>query len=731
MEFNARVLAEAENAVVPLLERVKFLSIFASNLDEFFMVRVAALWRMVQEQIPVVDSPDDLTSSQTLTLIKKRVEELQMRVLSITEVLLNELRTANIHIISPSELSEGQTRMLANYFSEQVAPVLTPLSVDPGHPFPYLSNLRLYMVAVFDIGKEGLHSDEPIYSLVEIPSILPRLISVEDTNGAMKFILLEDVIRMFLDQVVVGFAVKDIFMIRATRNFDYRLLENEVVDLLSSVHSQVTKKWEQEVIRLEVSQNIPEDLLMVFRHALEVADEDIYRISGPMDLASLGPAFRNIDRPMLKDPAFNPRVPARLADNSDIFQVISEGELMVHHPYDSFYAVTRFLYAAATDPDVLAIKQTLYRTSGDSPIIDALLTAAENGKQVVAVIELKARFDEKANIVWARRLERAGVNVVYGFVGYKTHAKAALVVRREKGRLVRYAHLSTGNYNSSTARIYTDIGMFTCDKEITADVGNLFNFLTGYNILVGEKRLVQSRFPTTFQSLALSPFGNRQACMALVDQEIAFQKQGRGGHIIAKMNALVDKQMIDKLYEASRAGVKIDLIVRGMCCLVPGEPMLSENIRVVSVIDRFLEHSRIFYCQAGGEHRVYLASSDWMPRNFDRRIEIMWPVKSETIRMVILNDILRTYLADNQKSWALQASGHYVRVPMTSEVPVRSQQDFIETAREEGVKSIPYETAIRQKKNTDSPVAKERTTRKRAARPKVPNSNSGSSNSNQ
>jgi polyphosphate kinase len=713
LEFNARVLSEAEDSTVPLLERAKFLSIFASNLDEFFMVRVAGLWRMVQEQFQVLDSPDNLTSSQALGMIKKRVEDLQARCSACAEKVWRELEQNNISLKKFADLSKEQQDYLSLYFSEQISPVLTPLSVDPAHPFPYLSNLRPYLVAVFDTSQENIPSDEPIYSLIEIPSLLPRLIPLVESPDSTQYILIEDVIRQYLDQILVGFPIKQVFQVRVTRNFDYNLLESEVVDLLKSVHTEINKKWEQEVVRLEVSTNFPDDILTVFKSALEIADEDIYRIAGPMDMATLSSISR-LDRPVLRDPPFNPRLPARLAESNDIFSVIAEGDLMVHHPYDSFYAVTRFLYAAATDPDVLAIKQTLYRTSGDSPIVDALLTAAENGKQVVAVIELKARFDERANIVWARRLERAGVNVVFGFVGYKTHAKAALVVRREKGKVVRYVHLATGNYNSTTARLYTDIGVFTCDREITTDISNLFNFLTGYNILAGEKRLVQSRYPTHFSAISLAPFKIRESFISLIDDEIKHHRAGKEGRIIAKMNALTDKEIIDKLYEASQAGVKISLIVRGMCCLVPGQAGLSENIEVISLLDRFLEHSRIYYFRAGGEERVFLSSADWMPRNFDRRIEIAWPLRSKALVRQVIDEIFPAYLQDNTKAWRLLPDGTYLKAQAVGVTVVRAQQIFIEMAREEGVKSIPYETAIRQKKTTDSPVAKERSARKKS-----------------
>jgi polyphosphate kinase len=714
IEFNARVLAEAEDAQVPLLERAKFLSIFASNLDEFFMVRVAGLWKMVQEQFQVLDSPDDLTSGQALAMIKKKVEDLQTRCSRCAEQILSELAEKNIVCKKFEDLSRDQQDYLAQYFSEQIAPVLTPLSVDPAHPFPYLSNLRPYFVAEFDTSAENLPSEEPIYSLIEIPSLLPRVINLVEQPNETQFILIEDVIRQYLDQIVVGFPIKRVYQVRVTRNFDYNLLESEVVDLLKSVHREINKKWEQEVVRLEVSDDFPEEILSVFRTALEIADEDIYKIPGLMNLSTLS-AISRLDRPTLKDPPFNPRLPARLAESNDIFAVINEADLMVHHPYDSFYAVTRFLYAAATDPDVLAIKQTLYRTSGDSPIIDALLTAAENGKQVVAVIELKARFDERNNIVWARRLERAGVNVVFGFVGYKTHAKAALVVRRERGKVVRYAHLATGNYNSTTARLYTDVGLFTCDKDITQDIANLFNFLTGYNILAGEKRLVQSRYPTNFKVISLAPFSIRENFIKLIEDEIRHHKSGKAGRIICKMNALTDKEIIDRLYEASQAGVQITLLVRGMCCLVPGKPGLSENIEVKCLLDRFLEHSRIYYFHAGGEDKMYLSSADWMPRNFDRRIEIAWPIRSKKLVDQVLREILAVYLQDTAKTWRLNSDGSYHKLqPAHGEAVIRAQQFFIEMAREEGVKSIPYETAIRQKTTSDSPVAKERVPRKKS-----------------
>lgn len=711
LEFNARVLDEALTQETPLLERLKFLAIFANNLDEFFMVRVAGLKKMEQELLRITDSPDGMETSQVLAQIRQRTTELlgvQYRCLE--EKVLPTLATHDIKILDVAGLDPQQRKQLDAYFEAEVSPVLTPLGVDPAHPFPFLSNLSLYLVVV----PKHLRATEGEAGIgfVEIPSILPRLIPVQtESPSAAHFILLEDLIAANLTSLFFGLEPGDCYTIRVTRNLDYNLLENKVVDLLKSIQKEMQNREHQEVVRLEVDATLPEPILSLIKTSLNIHESDVYRVPRPLFIPGLM-ALHKIPLEHLKDSPFNPRLPPALAGNEDIFSVIAKKDLLVHHPYESFYAVTEFLHSAAHDPNVLAIKQTLYRSAGDSPIIDALIAAAENGKQVTAVIELKARFDEKNNIIWARRLERAGVNVVFGFVGLKTHSKAVLVVRREGHRLVRYVHLSTGNYNSSTAKLYTDVGFFTSDEAIGRDIAMIFNLITGFDVLTGTHRIKEQQVASQLQKIALSPVNLKATVLSLIDKEIEYKKKTGTGFIMAKMNSLVDKDIIDALYKASQAGVKVNLIVRGICCLRPGVPGISQNIEVISIIDRFLEHSRIYYFQSGGEHRVYLASADWMPRNMDRRIEIMWPIENLEIKARLTGEILRICWADNVKARHLTADGKYIKRKLRpGEEPVRSQAKFIEIAREGGIQSMPYEIAIRHnpmRKQGQRPIARKK-----------------------
>ena len=718
LEFNERVLFEAETAETPLLEKLKFLAIFSGNLDEFFMVRVAGLKKMVEEDFQTAEPSDELSDKETLAAIRERVIGLVARkYLCLQNIVLPGLRDHNVEIIGMNALDAKQREMMAGYFSREVFPVLTPMAVDPAHPFPFLTNLALYLLVQFKPVNTDAVSDIPAIGLVEIPSVLPRLIPIQPATsltvgaegGKRQYVLLEDLVAESLSSLFMGFEISASCTMRVTRNLDYTLLENEVVDLLKSVQREVTSREHQEAVRVDLSGEVPDNVMRLLMRELRIEGADVYQKPAPLMLQGLMGLY-NLPLPLLKDPPFNPRLPKQMESRDDIFSLIAEEDLLLHHPFDSFYPTIEFLHQAAHDPNVLAIKQTLYRTSGDSPIIDALIRAAENGKQVTAVVELKARFDEKNNITWARRLERAGVNVVFGFVGLKTHCKLILVVRRESGRLVRYVNVATGNYNSNTAKLYTDISYFTANEAVGEDVSTVFNLLTGFNILTGESKLRRRMIMPEFKKIALAPINLRTRIIDLIQREMNEAKKGAKAQIIAKMNALVDKEIIDKLYEASQAGVEIKLIVRGICCLRPGVPELSERIHVVSIVDRFLEHSRIYYFHGGGAREVYLGSADWMRRNMDRRIEVMFPVEDPDYREAIINNLLALYLADNVKAWILKADGSYVKLsPAPGEAPLRSQTSFIEMARLQGIKSIPYDEAIRHdsiKEKGHRPLAK-------------------------
>ncbi len=714
LEFNARVLDEAFAQDTPLLERVKFLSIFSSNLDEFFMVRVAGLKKMVTEGFDVSDSPDEMPCNDVLASLRKRTEEFvnkQHRYLH--QSVLPELEKHGVHIRKFSQLSDVQKAALAKYFQDEIFSVLTPLACDPTHPFPVLSNLALYLLVTFNCpleSQEGTSSKAPLtIGFVELPEILPRLIPIKGKPGEHLYVFLEDLVKEHLGKLFLGFEIEQVHYLRVTRNLDYTFLENQVVDLLKTIQKELTSREFHEVVRLEIDPELPESAIQKLKAALLLADQDIYKVPLPLNVCSLM-ALYQLPLDHLKESPFNPRLPREMAGSTDIFKLISEADMLIHHPYESFYAVVELLNSAAFDKDVLAIKQTLYRVSGDSPIIEALIAAAENGKQVTAVVELKARFDEKNNIIWARRLERAGVNVVFGFIGLKTHGKATLIVRREKLGLKTYVHLSTGNYNATTAKLYTDIGLFTARDDFGRDISALFNLLTGFNILTGEKRLAKKGMVPEFSKIFIAPIGLKVAILRLIDREIECQKKHGSGLIVAKMNGLTDKEIIKKLYQASQAGVKIQLIVRGICCLRPGIKGVSDNIQVISIIDRFLEHSRIFFFQAGGLREVYLGSADLMPRNMDRRIELVFPIESEPLKDRIIKSILNVYWRDNIKARVLQSDGTYVlRRPAVQELPLRSQMVLIQMAREIGIKSLPYEEAIHHdanKKPGERPLAK-------------------------
>ncbi len=694
LDFNSRVLEEACDPSNPLLERLKFLAIVSSNLAEFFMVRVAGLLRLQDEGLHVYSSPGHPASSRALQEIRIKVLEIVDRQRKCLHLDIRpQLETRGIKILQMNELSEDQRKFLNKYFFEELFHVLTPLSVDAAHPFPTLSNMAIYLLVSYQRYSAG--EEKPGLGFVEIPAVLPRLIQLPSEPNIYQYVLLENVVAEYLDSIFIGIKLRTCFSVRVTRNLDYTLLENEVVDLLQSMKAELVSREHQEAVRLETDQPLPEQILEKLKKELALSDSDIYCSGSPLQITDLA-VLSKLPLEDLKFPAFNPRLPQSMSSREDIFALIAKEDILVHHPYESFYAVTEFLISAAHDPNVVAIKQMLYRAAGDSPIIDSLITAAENGKHVTAVIELKARFDEKNNMVWARKLERAGVNVVFGFVGLKTHSKACLVIRKEAGRLVRYTHLSTGNYNSTTAKLYTDIGLFSCDPGLSHDVAILFNLVTGFNMLsAGDDNPEQSALPE-LKKIKIGPLNLRQSFIKLIEDEAAIARSGKPAQIIAKMNALVDRAIIDSLYAASQAGVKITLIVRGICCLRPRIQGLSTNIEVISIIDRFLEHSRIYYFQNDGNEKVFLSSADWMARNMDRRVEILFPIESPKLRRRIVDEILATYLSDNQKARIMTAEGfYYLRQKSAQESPIRAQFRFIDLARTDGLKSVPYEIAIK------------------------------------
>lgn len=700
IHFNLRVLQEAQSESTPLLERLKFLAITYSNLDEFFMVRVAGKKTAAKEQLFTTDSPDLTPYGEILADIRRKTSSLLNTLYETYEEVMNELSKYSVRLKNYDDLSKSEAKDLEKFFYNSVHPILTPLAVDPAHPFPFLSNLGLYLLVEFDIEKNP--SDYPPIAFVEIPHVLQRFININDFN----YIMLEDVIAQHLSSLFWGLKIKNVHQLRVTRDLDYTLLENEVVDLLQSVENQVRAREQASAVKLEISENVPDEILDFVLDCLELNRRDVYYAKGPLSLKSL---FELASLPFdsLKFEQFNPRIPSQLKANQNIFSIIRDEDIVLHHPFESFYTVIEFLRKAASDPKVLAIKQTLYRTSGDSPIIDTLKEAAENGKQVTAVVELKARFDEKNNIVWARQLERSGVNVVYGFIGLKTHTKATLVIRKEDKGIRRYVHLSTGNYNSSTAKLYTDIGLLSADTDLGTDVSDLFNILTGFNIFSTRHSYGEATYPK-FRKIMAAPVELRDGILALVDNEIDHAKAGNEAQIIIKANALVDKTIIDKFYEASQAGVKIQLIIRGICCLRPGVKGLSENIDVRSIVDRFLEHSRIYHFHNGSPETTYLSSADMMPRNMDRRVEIMFPISSESARARIINEILEPYWNDNTKGRRLMPDGTYEYVSRNkNDKRVHAQQKLIELAREQGLKSLPYEKAIwHHMRGKGRPIAK-------------------------
>lgn len=661
IQFNYRVLSEARDKTLPLFERLKFLSITASNLDEFFMVRVASLKDMVHADYTKEDIAG-MKPQQQLDAIGKQLHEfMTLQYTTYNRSLLPLLQQKGVYVINSHEdLTDGEKVFVDRYFMESVYPVLTPMAVDSSRPFPLIRNKTLNIAALTRKKNEKDASLE--FATVQVPSVLPRIVQVPNKDGH-RIILLEEIIERNIQKLFLNYDVICAHPYRIERNADLTIDEEEAADLLKEIEKQLKKRQWGEVIKLEVDEHVDKRLLKLLKKELDVKDEDVYRINGPLDLTFLMKLYNLDGFEHLKEKKYRPKPVITINPLLSIFENIRNGDILLHHPYQTFDPVVDFIQQASIDPKVLAIKQTLYRVSGNSPIIAALARAAENGKQVSVLVELKARFDEENNINWAKMLEKAGCHVIYGLRGLKTHSKITLVVRDEEDGIRRYVHLGTGNYNDATAKLYTDCGLLTCNRYIGEDATALFNMLSGYSE------------PLSWNKLAVAPLWLRDRFLRLIQRETRYAREGKEARIIAKMNSLCDKSIIAALYEASAAGVKIDLIVRGICCLKVAIPGVSDTISVRSIVGNFLEHSRIFYFFNNGQSEIFMGSADWMPRNLDKRVEILFPVENPSLKEQVLH-ILEVELADNVKAHVLQESGEYEKVDKRGKVLINSQEIF-------------------------------------------------------
>ncbi|MDD6744287.1 RNA degradosome polyphosphate kinase [Roseburia sp. MUC/MUC-530-WT-4D] len=666
IKFDRRVLNEARDKSIPLLERLKFVSITSSNLDEFFMVRVASLKDMVHAGYKKRDIAG-MTATEQLTAINKETRKLvDLQYSTYNRSLIPLLNQKGIYIIDKHEaLTDKQAEFVDQYFMENVYPVVTPMAVDASRPFPLIRNKTLNIAALLLNKKE---KGETVFATVQVPGVLPRIVQIPGEEGTVSFILLEQIIERNIQKLFSNYEILCAYPYRIMRNADLTIDEDEASDLLKEIQNKLKMRQWGEVIRLEVEEKIDKKLLNFLKSELKIASEDIFEINGPIDLTFLMKMYGIDGYDDLRYPPYTPQRVPEIEPGSSIFDAIRKGDIFLHHPYETFEPVVDFIRQASVDPDVLAIKQTLYRVSGNSPIISSLAQAAENGKQVTVLVELKARFDEEHNIVWAKKLEQAGCHVIYGLVGLKTHSKIALVVRREEDGIRRYVHLGTGNYNDSTAKLYTDCGIFTCKESIGEDATAVFNMLSGYSE------------PLSWNELILAPYWLRNKFLKLIKRETKYAQHGEDARIVAKMNSLCDPGIIAALYEASASGVKIDLIVRGICCLKVGIPGVSENITVRSIVGNFLEHSRIFYFHNGGDTEIYMGSADWMPRNLDRRVEIIFPVIEEELKKKAYH-ILEVELMDNVKAHILGADGEYDKIDKRGKVLINSQEQFCKEAK--------------------------------------------------
>lgn len=666
LEFNRRVIAQAEDASLPLLERLRFLCIASTNLDEFFEIRVAGVKQQVKYG-SVQTGPDNLSPAETLKQVGAVARELvSSQYAVLNEGILPELARAKIRLLRRNAWKPAVARWVKRYFKGNVLPVLSPIGLDPAHPFPRVLNKNLYFIVSLD-GKDAFGRENRL-SIVQAPRSLPRLVRLPDdvSRGEWNFVLLSSIIHANVDALFPGMEVTGCYQFKVTRNSELFVDDEEVDDLLIALEGELPSRRFNDAVRLEAADNCPDDLSTFLLHRFDLDEGDLYKVNGPVNLSRLMAICELVDKPELTFAGFTPDLPPRLKKNVSIFDALKNGDILLHHPFQSFAPVIDFVRQAVHDPNVLSIKQTLYRTEADSTLVNALKDAARAGKEVTVVVELRARFDEEANIDLANELQEAGAHVVYGVVGYKTHSKMIMVVRREGRSLRRYVHLGTGNYHARTARVYTDYGLFTCDKSVAEDVNMLFLQLTGLGRASKMKKLLQS------------PFTLHKSLLAFIAREADNAAAGKKAHIIAKMNALVDPEIIRALYRASMAGARIDLIIRGICCLRPGVKGLSENIHVRSVVGRFLEHTRAYYFLNGGDAQVFCSSADWMPRNLHRRVEACFPIEEKRTKDQVTKFGLLNYLSDNTQAWVLQADGTYKQLRPGNQKPRNTQQQLLE-----------------------------------------------------